>query len=227
LTGGAPVTRFVVLPANEWRIEETWRASGLAGTGSHHVALDQVEITESQTCDLLNGPSCVAGPFEAPVLPFMPIVHAAVAIGIASGALNDLVAIANGGRRQLLATSDQRDSLVFQQELGRAGAGLEAAKSMLEVQSAALWDRALKGSLDDKTDFVGALQASAWIHATCTGFVDRCYELAGSAVMASSLERRMRDIHLAGQHMFAGERYYATAGARYLGFPPVNPLSGQ
>jgi alkylation response protein AidB-like acyl-CoA dehydrogenase len=227
LAGGAPVTRFVVLPANEWRIEETWRAAGLAGTGSHHVALDQVEITESQTCDLLNGPSCVAGPFKAPVLPFMPIVHAAVAIGIASGALADLVAIANGGRRQLLATSDQRDSPVFQQELGRAGAGLEAAKSMLEVQSAALWDRALKGSLDDKTDFVGALQASAWIHATCTGFVDRCYELAGSAVMASSLERRMRDVHLAGQHMFAGERYYATAGARYLGFPPVNPLSGQ
>jgi len=98
---------------------------------------------------------------------------------------------------------------------------------MLEVQSAALRDRALKGSLDDKADFIGALQASAWIQATCTGFVDRCYELAGSAVLTSSLERRLRDIHLAGQHMFVGERYYAMAGARYLGFPPVNPLSGR
>jgi hypothetical protein len=46
-------------------------------------------------------------------------------------------------------------------------------------------------------------------------------------VLTSSLERRMRDIHVAGQHMFASERYYAMAGARYLGFPPVNPLSGQ
>jgi indole-3-acetate monooxygenase len=225
--GDAPVTRFIILPADRWRIEETWHASGLAGTGSHHVALDHVEVSESRTCDLLNDPSCVPGPFEATVLPFLPIVHAAVAVGIASGALADLAAIANGGRRQLLATSDQRDSLVFQHELGRAGAGLSAAKSMLEVQSAALWHRALKGSLDDKADFVEALQASAWIHATCSGFVDRCYELAGSAVLTSSLERRMRDIHLAGQHMFAGERYYALAGARYLGFPPVNPLSGR
>jgi alkylation response protein AidB-like acyl-CoA dehydrogenase len=227
LVDGAPITRFIVLPANEWRIEETWHASGLAGTGSHHIALDQVEVSESRSCDLLNDPSCVAGAFETPVLPFLPIAHAALAVGIASGALADLAAIANGGRRQILATSDQRDSPVFQNELGRAGAGLEAAKSMLEVKSASLWDRALKGSLDDKADFVEALQASAWIHRTCTEFVDRCYELAGSAVLTSSLERRMRDIHVAGQHMFASERYYAMAGARYLGFPPVNPLSGQ
>ena len=227
MAGDAPKTRFIILPADRWRIERTWQASGLAGTGSHHIALDGVEISESRTCDLLNDPSCIAGPFEATILPFLPIVHAAVAIGIASGALADLAAIANGGRRQLLATSDQRDSPLFQHELGRAGAGLSAAKSMLEVKSAALWDRALEGSLDDKADFVEALQASAWIHATCTGFVDRCYELAGSAVLTSSLERRMRDIHLAGQHMFAAERYYAMAGARYLGFPPVNPLSGR
>jgi alkylation response protein AidB-like acyl-CoA dehydrogenase len=227
LVNGAPTTRFIVLPANEWRIEETWHVAGLAGTGSHHIALNQVDVSESRSCDLLNDPSCVAGAFEAPILPFMPIVLAAVAVGIASGALADVAALANGGRRQILATSDQRDSPVFQHELGRAGAALEAAKSMLEVQSATLWDRALKGTLDDKADFVGALQASAWIQTTCTGFVDRCYELAGSAVTTSSLERRMRDIHLAGQHMFASERYYAMAGARYLGFPPVNPLSGQ
>ena len=96
----------------------------------------------------------------------------------------------------------------------------------MAVQSTALWDRASKGLLDNKTDFIEALEASAWIHATCTEFVDRCYKLAGSAVLASPLERRLRDIHLAGQHVFASERFYATAGAQYLGFPPVNPLSG-
>jgi alkylation response protein AidB-like acyl-CoA dehydrogenase len=223
---GAPVTRFIALPAHEWRIEETWQAAGLAGSGSHHVSLDQVEVPESQTCDLLNDPSCVAGAFEAPVLPFLPIAHAALAVGIASGALADLATIANGGRRQMMAASDQRDSPVFQHEVGRAGAELEAAKSMLEVKSASLWGRALKGSLDDKADFVEALQTSAWIQTTCTGIVDRCYQLAGSAALTSPLERRLRDIHLAGQHMFASERYYAMAGARYLGFPPVNPLSG-
>jgi len=98
LVDGAPITRFIVLAANEWRIEETWHAAGLAGTGSHHIALDQVEISQSRSCDLLNDPSCVEGAFETPVLAFLPIAHAALAVGIASGALADLAAIANGGR---------------------------------------------------------------------------------------------------------------------------------
>ena len=42
ISAAGPMTRFVVLPAERWRIKDTWQASGLAGTGSHHVVLDNV-----------------------------------------------------------------------------------------------------------------------------------------------------------------------------------------
>jgi indole-3-acetate monooxygenase len=229
MSGARPLTRFVVLPAQRWRIEETWQASGLTGTGSHHVVLDNVAVSEAESFDLFHGSSCVPGPFAGAITPFIGTFHAAVATGIATGAIADLAAMAGSGRRQLFAASDLRDSPVFQHEFGRLGAELRAARALMEVQAESYWHRATAGTLDGKTDFVQGLQGSAWIHATCTEVVSACYTLGGSGVVfnASPQQRRLRDIHAARQHVFAQERFYARAGAHALGFPPVDPLSGQ
>jgi alkylation response protein AidB-like acyl-CoA dehydrogenase len=229
MSGARPLTRFVVLPVEHWRIEDTWHASGLAGSGSHHVALDNVTVPEAESFDVLHGPSCVPGRFTSPIAPFLGSFHAAVATGIATGAIADLVAMAGSGRRQLFATADLRDSPVFQHEFGRLGAELRAARALLEVQAESHWQRATAGTLDDKTDFAQSLQGSAWIHATCTEVVSGCYTLGGSGTVlnASPLQRRLRDSHAARQHVFAQERFYARAGAHALGFPPVDPISGQ
>lgn len=227
MSDGRPLTRFVVLPAERWRIEETWQASGLTGTGSHHVVLDNVAVPEAETFDLFHGPSCLPGPFASAITPFIGSLHAAVATGIATGAMADLVAMA--GRRQLFAAADLRDTPVFQHEVGRLGAALRAARALLQVQAESNWHRALAGVLDGKADFAESLQGSAWIHATCSDIVSGCYTLGGSSVVfnASPLQRRLRDIHVARQHAFAQERFYARAGANALGFPPVDPISGQ
>ncbi|WP_426436632.1 acyl-CoA dehydrogenase family protein [Bradyrhizobium genosp. P] len=229
MSDGRPLTGFIVLPAECWRIEETWQASGLTGSGSHHVVLDNVTVAEAETFDLFHGSSCLPGPFASAITPFIGSLHAAVATGIATGAVADLVAMAGSGRRQLFATADLRDSPVFQHELGRLGAALRAARALMLVQAESDWRRALAGALDGKADFVQSLQGSAWIHATCSDVVSGCYTLGGSSVVlnASPLQRRLRDIHVARQHAFAQERFYARAGANALGFPPVDPISGQ
>jgi alkylation response protein AidB-like acyl-CoA dehydrogenase len=217
-----------MLPAERWRIEETWEASGLTGSGSHHVVLDDVAVSEAESFDLFHGPSCLPGPFGGAIVPFIGSFHAAVATGVAMGAMADLVAMAGSGRRQLFAAADLRDSPVFQHEFGRLGAELRAARALMEVQAEDHWQSAIGGMLDDKTDFAQSLQGSAWIHATCSDVVSGCYTLGGSSVVlnASPLQRRLRDIHAARQHLFAQERFYARAGAHALGFPPVDPISG-
>jgi alkylation response protein AidB-like acyl-CoA dehydrogenase len=227
MAGDAPVTRFVVAPAERFRIEETWQASGLSGTGSHHIVLDNEEIQESHSFDLMTGTSSVPGPFDAPVMPFMPIMHGAIAVGIATGAFNDLVAMANAGRQQLFASSELRDAKIFQHELGRIGAELRAARALLEVQAASHWQRAVDGVLNGTADFTESLQANAWIHTACVGVVGRCYMLGGSSVVfnTSPLQRRLRDIYVAKQHMSAQDRFYGGAGALHLGFPPASPLT--
>lgn len=229
MSNGRPLMRAVALPAERWRIEETWLASGLTGTGSHHVVLDDIMVSEAESFDLLHGPSCVPGPFGSPITPFLGSFHAAVATGIAAGAMADLAALAGSGRRQLFAAADLRDSPVFQHEFGRLGAGLRAAHALMQVEAEDHWRHATAGTLDNKADFAQSLQGSAWIHATCSDVVSGCYTLGGSAVVfnASPLQRRLRDIHAARQHVFAQERFYARAGAHALGFPPVDPISGQ
>jgi len=157
MSGDRPLSRFVMLPAERWTIDETWRASGLTGSGSHHVILKDVEVTEASTFDPLHGASCVPGPFESVVTPFIAIFHAAVAVGIASGAVADLAAIAGAGRRQLFAAADLRDSAVFQHRFGQIGAELRAARALLEVQAAKCWRRAVEGTLDGKADFAESL----------------------------------------------------------------------
>ncbi len=229
MSEGRPLMRAVALPAKRWRIEETWQASGLAGSGSHHVILDDVIVSEAETFDLLHGPSCVPGPFEGSTTPFIGSFHCAVATGIATGAMADLAAMAGSGRRQLFATVDLKDSPVFQHEFGRLHAALRASRALMQVQAEEQWRRAVAGTLDHKADFSQSLQGSAWIHATCTDIVSGCYTLGGSSVVhnSSPLQRRLRDVHATRQHIFAQERFYARAGAHLLGFPAVDPISGQ
>lgn len=228
MTEMGPETTLVLLPADRWRIEETWQASGLAGTGSHHVVLDKVEVPEADTFKLFGGKSAVSGPLENDLMPFNASFHAAVAVGIATGAIADLVALANSGRRQLFAATDLKDSTVFQHELGRLDAELRAARALTQVQVEQQWSRALAGTLNGTTDFAEGLQSSAWVHTACTNVVSGCYTLGGaSSIMNSSpLQRRLRDVHAARQHFFAQERSYAAAGKNVIGFPPVNPISG-
>ncbi|MGJ4939884.1 acyl-CoA dehydrogenase family protein [Bradyrhizobium sp. HKCCYLS1011] len=228
MTDHGPLTRFVILPAERWRIEETWQASGLTGTGSHHVVLEHALVPAEMVFDALTGPSNVAGPFEAALAPFVSSLHGAVAVGIASAAVEDLAALAKQGRRQLFANADLKDAPVFQHAFGRLGASLRAARALLRVQVVDQWVRALAGQLDAEADFVEGLQGSAWIHATCSDVVSGCYTLGGASVIFSSspLQRRLRDIHAARQHVFAQERFYTQAGAIALGFPPVNPFFG-
>jgi indole-3-acetate monooxygenase len=224
-----PQTAFVILPAEQWHIDETWQTVGLAGTGSHDIVLDNAEVPAAFALDLFRGPVVIPGPFGGAVEPFNASFHGAIATGIAAGAIADLVAVACGGRRQLFAAGNLKDSPVFQHELGQLEATLRAARALLKVLSDDHWRRAVAGTLDGKADFAEALQCSAWIHAACADVVSGCYTLGGSSSImnASSLQRRLRDIHTARQHAFAQERFYATAGRNVLGFPPVNPVSGK
>ena len=102
-------------------------------------------------------------------------------------------------------------------------------RALKQAQAARHWAKAVAGTLDGVADFTEGLQASAWIHRACASAVDRCYTLGGGAALfdASPLQRRLRDIHAVTQHFMGQERFYTLAGAKRLGFPPVNPITGQ
>ncbi|TAI62757.1 acyl-CoA dehydrogenase family protein [Bradyrhizobium sp. Leo170] len=215
---GQPVVRGFALPAQNWEIEDTWHAAGLKGTGSHHIVLRDVLVPEANFFDVERGKPCVPGPLYPAVRQLVPIFHGAVAVGIAEGAVDELVALAHAGRQQFRAITPMRDSEIFQLELGRISADVRAAQAFCEAQTASLWHHALAGTLNDEGLVVESTQAATWIAATCVRIVDACFALAGSSAVyeTSPLQRRLRDMHVAAQHAAVQQRQYVAVGKLLL-----------
>ena len=220
LTGGdgRPLIRGVFLPASEWQIEDTWYATGLKGTGSHHIALKDVVVPEPYFFDFENGRRCLPGPLYQGVPPLLPLFHGAICVGMAEGALDDLLALAEAGRQQFRAAVPLRESEIFQFELGRVAADLRAARASLEVQAASHWRNALAGTLNDDTLSAQGTQTGIWIATTCVRVADACFSLAGGGAVydSSPLQRRLRDLHTAAQHAAVQQRHYIAAGTAAL-----------
>jgi alkylation response protein AidB-like acyl-CoA dehydrogenase len=215
---GRPLVRGVVLPAPDWQIEDTWHAAGLRGTGSHHIALSDKVVPTANFVDLENGAPCLPGVLSRAVPQVFPLLHGALHLGIAEGALDDVLALADAGRQQLRAAVPMRESETFQFELGRVVADLRAARAFHQVQVASHWRHALAGTLKDEALLAQSTQTGIWVVTTCVRIADACFTLAGgSAVYESSpLQRRLRDLHVAAQHAAVQQRHYVTAGKAAL-----------
>ena len=216
--GKAPLLRGFFMPASDWKIADTWHVAGLKGTGSHHILFDDKVVPPANFFDLASGAACLAGPLYGSVLEVLPLFHGAFAVGLARGALDELVEHAGTGRQQLHASLQMRDSETFQYELGRVAADLRAAEAFQRVQAASLWRRALTGTIKDPALIAETTQAGIWISATCTRVIDACFALAGGSAVydTSPLQRRLRDMHTAAQHATVHQRHYVGAGRLLL-----------
>jgi indole-3-acetate monooxygenase len=215
---GPPMVRGFMLPARDWQIEDTWHVSGLKGTGSHHIALRDKTVPAVNFFDIVAGVPCVPGPLYQAVMQLPPLMHSAVAVGMAEGAVDDLVALANTGRQQQQAPAPMRESETFQGELGRIAADVRAARAALQVQAASHWRHALAGTLKDDALQTQGKQTAVWIATTCARAVAAGFALGGGSVLyeTSPLQRRLRDIQAAAQHATMQQRNYVDAGKLLL-----------
>lgn len=216
---GPPMMRGFFLPANEWKIENTWHVAGLEGTGSHHIVMHERVVPEANFFDFLEAQPCIPGPLYQAPLHFLPLFHGAFDVGMAEAALDELVAMANTGRQQLRAVAPMRESEVFQYELGRVGADVRALRAVHRAQVTEQWQHAMAGTLRDEARFVESQQTAVWVAATCARTINDCFALGGGSAIydASPLQRRMRDMQVAAQHAMVQKRNYASAGKRLLG----------
>ena len=215
---GRPQIQAAWLPAHEWQIEDTWHAAGLRGTGSHHVVLKNKLVPVSNFSDLERGAPFLSGPLYAALPQVLALLHAAIALGAAEAVVANLIDLASTGRRQVQSPVPMRDSEIFQFELGRAVADLRAARALFQAQSASHWDHAVAGTRMGAALLAESSQAAVWTTTTCVRVADVCFALAGgSAVYENSpLQRRLRDLHVVGQHARLQQRHYVSAGQQLL-----------
>jgi alkylation response protein AidB-like acyl-CoA dehydrogenase len=223
---GVPPLRIVVLPAKDWQIEDTWFSHGLRGTGSHHIALNDVWVPESNVIDMFTGHPNVGGPLFQGAPGFFVTTHGAFALGLAEGAVQDLVDLADTGKRPVYGRVALKDAPSVQFELGRAEVMLRAARALMQEQSEIDWQDCLAGRIQDLDRTTRRHQCATWINEACSHVIETCYRLGGASSVyeTSPLQRRLRDISAATQHVSVNSRHYLTAGAQRLGHQAVHPL---
>jgi len=219
--GPGPVTRAFFVPAGHWEIQDTWHVLGLRGTGSHHVGLRDVFVPDRNFFEFPFGTSFAVDPIFSMVPEFAAFSLSAVAVGIAEGAVADLVELARSGVRQQRMAVPLRETERFREGLGRLGAELMAARALLDRQAADRWRDAERGAARDMARVAEAQQAAAWIVSACVRVAEGCFELAGSRAVyeSSPLQRRMRDLRVAAQHAVVHQRNYVAAGDAMLSRP--------
>ncbi|WP_420137800.1 acyl-CoA dehydrogenase family protein [Sphingomonas sp.] len=211
---GPHKVRVVVLPADRWTILDTWHVPGLKGSGSDDIVLNTPLDPEIDIFDIEGTQPWQKGPLYAGVPHMIALLHAAVSLGIAQGALNDLLAIAASGRRQQRAAAPMRDTEAFQRDLGKVHADIRAAEAVLQNQTQSHWQHAQNQTLATDALLVEGSQSAIWVVNQCRRAVDELFALGGSAVMydSSPLQRRLRDIHMAAQHNLMQPRHFVKSG---------------
>lgn len=225
---GVSATRTMLFRSDEVEILDTWKTSGMRGTGSHDIAVSDLFIPEDRTLDLFMGQSCLPGPlFRFPTLIFSLHI-AAVAVGIAQGALEDVVAFIKTKKQRLYASASLAETPLVQFRLGHAESTLRAARAFLHSEAERLWqlskdnsEHEAQGTKDPNDLMTRVLAADSWIAETCAEIVDRCYTVGGGQAIyeKSSLQRRLRDIHTLTQHASLSESAFTRSGAALVGQP--------
>jgi indole-3-acetate monooxygenase len=217
--GGPPATRLGIVPAGHVQIEDVWHVSGLKGTGSNDIVVQDLFVPEAWTGNVAELPKVARYPLDQrPITARFGSEFAAVAIGIAQGALDDIIGIA---RNKVPATSPSKLAAdpVAQYLVGSLATDLHMARTLLHDVARADQDSVSRGRLNSAA--IASRRARlARAAAVAASVVDGCYNLSGTTGLFEScpLQRRLRDVRAVTQHFLLSSRSaFGPAGAALLG----------
>ncbi len=222
---GGPEFRLCLFPRADVEVFDIWHVGGLRATGSNDFQVTELFVPEQHTIPLVDfqPPPRRPGPLYAvPMTSTFVSCIATVALGIARAAIEAVIEI--GAEKKTAGSSTVlRDKPLAQAELARAEAMLGAGRAYLFSELGTMWEDAVAGrpiSLRARA----AVRLAA-CHATQCAIqtVDLMYQTAGGAALFQSgrLERCLRDVHAAGQHVAVNMQANLEPVGRVLfGLPP-------
>ena len=218
---GTQADRTALFPKPLAILHDDWHVIGLKGTRSESYTVKELFVPEELTLDRENQDECRS---KAPLYIFpTTLVYAScfsgVALGIARGAVDDLIDIART-KTQRSARSSMRESPVFQTQVAQLEGQLSSAKayqqSVLERVSSTVFQ-----TYDlQQSDRAEIRLATTYAINQATEVVQQVYKLAGSSAIFENapFERRFRDMHAVSQQMQARHTHFETVGRYMMNF---------
>ena len=218
LADGTPATRTLLFPVGDCEILDTWHSIGLRGTGSHDIVVADIFVPANRSFSFRD-PPVEPGPLYAmPSMTLLGAILAAVPLGIARHAIDILLGLA-GTKIASRSRQSLREDVTMQAGLGRAEALLRSGRAFLYETLDEAWQLVSSGQT-----LSVAQRAMPWLASTHAAIAAKeATELMFNAGGASSpytsagLERCMRDILAAGQHLTVAQSNYQMAGQALLG----------
>ena len=216
--GRMPPLRMMVLPAADVEIIDTWTTMGMRGTGSHDFTADGVHVAADSSFSIFEPPELDFTLMRIPELCLSTMAFGAVAVGIAAGALDEIIALSSG-KVPMFADATLATNPLFRNQLGRAGAAFRAARAALHEAVVDAWGMAVAGAAFDDETRARIRSTTTWVVETAAEVVDMAYRAGGGTALYSSspLQRRLRDIHTLTQHFGVKLDTYTLAGAVIAG----------
>ena len=215
----ADAMRLCWFPADDVSFIDTWHTGGMRGSGSLDYSVDAAFVPLERTIvPGITPPVADCGLARFPNFTLLACSVAAVGLGIARRALDELGDIAHGKRPQF-SSRTLAESGFTQIEFARAEAGLRSARAFLFDEVGSAWETIERGdhvSLDQR---IGMRLAATHAASESASTADTAYTLAGgtSVYDTSVLGRCLRDAHVVTQHIQTAPKLNEKIGRLLLG----------
>jgi indole-3-acetate monooxygenase len=216
---GAPAMRCLIFQADQTRVIDTWHTSGLRGTGSHDLEVSDALVPRARSFSLFERPAAdYRGVCAAPFFGLLATAVAAVAIGIARGALDAFLELATAkrplGSRRTIAHRE-----LVQLDVARAESKIRGAHALLVDAAGEAERETERGDASSLRARAVLRAAAAHAAAEAASAVDTVYNAAGATAIyqKSPLQRHFRDVHVATQHVMVAPAAAVLAGRVLLG----------
>jgi 3-hydroxy-9,10-secoandrosta-1,3,5(10)-triene-9,17-dione monooxygenase len=224
--------RIFLLNKKDYRINDTWNATGLRGTGSNDVDVAGAFVPEQMTIavsDLTGGPTpgSAVNPnalYALPVFSLFPYVLSGVGLGNAQACLDDYVEIARH-RASTYNRAKIGDLQSTQIKIAEASAKIDAARLIMRSNCIDAMADARRGRVPDIAAKTRLRRDGAFSVNLCTDAVSLLFTASGARSLFTSgtLQRQFRDAHAVNSHLAFN---FDAAGTNYgrvaLGLPSEN-----
>ncbi len=232
--GSRPHVYFILVPAEQVDVIDTWHVDGMIGTGSNDIAMQDVFVPAHRVIDMKEmqdgtAPGCRmhSNPiFRMPMLPFLCVAAAIPAVGTARQAVQ--LFRERLSKRVIIGTqSSQAEKPAAQMRLARAhvlASTAEVAIRQAAKEILALADRATPATVEERVELRCRI---AYAVKLAREAVQTLAEAAGAGahMLDDPLQRALRDINMMSCHVvYDLDTALELQGRALVGLPPNSVL---
>ena len=236
VSAGALITRdgeggsehlMVVFPTSQAQIQDNWQVVGLKGTGSNDFSVSNLFVPEAFTWDVVRALPKRGGPLYRLGIPgFVANEHSAFALGVGRRALDAIIELAQSKKRGYSSPSSLARRPSFQRALGECDLRLRAARALVIEIFEEAWATVCDNRAPNPRLQAEMRSSAVFTTEVAVDVVSVAFRYGGGTAvyLSNILQRCLRDINAAAQHLMVSDSSYENHGQFALGLPDANAM---